>query len=228
MAINIIEILGTDSIASSRITINNNFTEIRDKVDPVLDTYDTTNGVINISDLPNGQVIAKRLVVTTAGINVQGGSVSIGSSSNVTLNGGALELTTGAASFGGGLSSTGIEVTNSGVIEESGTTDFLANTIDSTTVQRTVHVGDNTAFSTITLDVLDNTTEIFVVNDITGTTSVTLQFDAGSGLFGNGADTDTITIDPQGTAILKFIIPDDSTDGKWWYFGGFGSTANIA
>jgi len=226
MAINIIEILGTDSIASSRITINNNFTEIRDKVDPVLDTYDTDNGVINISDLPNGQLIAKRLVVTTAGINVQGGSVSIGASSSVTLNGGNLELTTGLATFGGGISTNGITIANSAVIEESGITDFVADSISTGTVQRTCYVGENTAFPVITLQVLDETTEVFIVNDIIGTTDVTLQFD--SGLFGNGADGDTIAISPQGTAIMKFIVPDDSTSGKWWYFGGFGSTANIA
>lgn len=219
MAINIVEILGTDSISQSRITLNNNFSEIKDKVDPILDTYDTQNGVLNISDLPNGQIIAKRMTVTTAGINVQGGAVTIGSTSNVVMNGGQLQLSTGLATLGGGLvvGGSGIELTNTKSIREDGDFDFLGNIVSDTNLRRTYYIGASGA-DNITLEILTRTTEIVLIND--RGTSISLNAQAGE--IGNDLTATGISV-PDNTAImLKFVIPGGAnpSDGQWWVIQG--------
>ena len=222
MAINIITINGTDSIAASRVTLNNNFTEVKTKVDPILDSFDTSNGVLNISTLTNGQLIAKRLTITTAGINVQGGAVTLGASSNMTLNGGTLTLTTGAADFSGGATAKGLTLSTASKLNEAGDFNFTAATVNDTTAKRTLYVTSANTNSEITLDVLTTTTEIFVIND--KPSAIDLIFGSGSGLFGNDVDTSKINIPATGTAVIKFVIPDGVTDGKWWLFGGDKST----
>lgn len=217
MSVNIISIAGSDSIAGSRLTINNNFQELKTSVDPLLDNFDTSNGVINISESSTGQIIAKRLTVTTAGITVQGGAVTIGSSSTTTLNGGNFVMTTGSASFGGGLESNGIDITSSSTITESGDSEFLGSAINDTTVRRTIFIGSNNANGSIDLQALTSTTEVFIVND--KSTAVSLTIANGSGLLGNNELATSINLVAGGAALLKFIVPSDSITGKWWYFG---------
>lgn len=218
MSINIITINGTDSIAASRVTLNNNFSEVKAKVDPILDSFDTSNGVLNISTSTNGQLIAKRLTITTAGIAVQGGAVTLGASSNMTLNGGDLTLTTGAAVFSGGATAQDLTLSNASKLSESGDFNFTGATINDATAKRTMYITAANSNNSILLDELTTTTEILVIND--KVTLIDLTFSGGSGLFGNDADTSTITIQASGTAFIKFVIPDGATDGKWWLFGG--------
>lgn len=218
MAINIVEILGTDSIAASRITINNNFTEIRDKVDPVLDTYDTNNGVINISDLPNGRIIAKGATITTAGMTIQGGSLTLGTTSDLYLNGGDLQLLSGTGIFDGGLVSNGIEIADE-KISEVNDVEFLGTVINDSTVKRTMFISSSNTNDPIELQALSKTTEVFFIND--NTSSVNLTDLGGSGILGNDATgtATNILIPANSSVILKFVIPSDSITGKWWVFG---------
>jgi hypothetical protein len=59
--VNINEILGTDSISGSRITINSNFLILQNWINGYVSVFgvDTVNGIINLSAAPTGSVLAK-------------------------------------------------------------------------------------------------------------------------------------------------------------------------
>lgn len=221
MAINIITINGTDSIAASRVTLNNNFTEVKTKVDPILDSFDTNNGVFNISALTNGQLIAKKLTITTAGIAVQGGAVTLAGASNLTMSGGDLTLTTGSAILSGGATINGVTLASASVLRETGTLSFAQAAIDNTNVKRTFYL-DDTSQTSIQLDPLSTTAEAQFVNNSSAT--ITLTFADALSDFAQQTLGTTISILQYGTATMKFIKPTNAADGKWWYMGGHIST----
>lgn len=59
--VNINEILGTDSISGSRITINSNFLTLQNWINGYVNVFgiDTVNGIINLASAPTGSVLAK-------------------------------------------------------------------------------------------------------------------------------------------------------------------------
>jgi hypothetical protein len=59
--VNINEILGTDSISGSRITLNSNFLILQNWINGYVNVFgvDTINGIINLSSAPTGSVLAK-------------------------------------------------------------------------------------------------------------------------------------------------------------------------
>lgn len=110
MAVTITEILETDEIAASRITLNNNFSALKAAVDTVTDTYlDTTTGDLSVNsatiqklatdpfttvgltvensasivgNLGVGQTTTTNSLVVTNGITVSGGNISLTNSAN--------------------------------------------------------------------------------------------------------------------------------------------------
>lgn len=96
------EILGTDSLSSSRITLNDNFVELQDRIDDISFYLDTTNQNIN------------GVSITATQINVSGGSILTSvSASDLTIS--------GSADFQGTVFKTAIEGTMA-----SGVTTFAA------------------------------------------------------------------------------------------------------
>ena len=74
----VIEILGTDSLSSSRITLNDNFVELQDRVDDISTYLDTTAATIT------------GVAITATQLSVSGGSTLINvTASDITLSGSA-------------------------------------------------------------------------------------------------------------------------------------------
>jgi len=117
MSVTITEILETDEIAASRITLNNNFSALKTAVDTITDNYlDTTTGdftansvtvqklstdpfttiglsVENSADVDGnlgvGQTLTTNSLVVTNGITVSGGNINLTNSANkITSTGG--------------------------------------------------------------------------------------------------------------------------------------------
>ena len=86
----VIEILGTDSLSSSRITLNDNFVELQDRIDDISNYLNTTAATLT------------NVAVTATQINVSGGSTL----TNVTAS--DLSLS-GAADFQGTVFKTAVE-----------------------------------------------------------------------------------------------------------------------
>ena len=84
------EILGTDSLSSSRITLNDNFVELQDRIDDISNYLNTTAATLT------------NVAVTATQINVSGGSTL----TNVTAS--DLSLS-GAADFQGTVFKTAVE-----------------------------------------------------------------------------------------------------------------------
>lgn len=99
----VIEILGTDSLSSSRITLNDNFVELQDRIDDISNYLNTT-----AATLTNVAVIATQ-------INVSGGSTL----TNVTAS--DLSLS-GAADFQGTVFKTAVEGSAATGVTSFGTT----------------------------------------------------------------------------------------------------------
>jgi hypothetical protein len=75
----VIEILGTDSLSSSRITLNDNFVELQDRVDDISTYLDTTAATITGVAL-----------ITATQLSVSGGSTLVNvTASDITLSGSA-------------------------------------------------------------------------------------------------------------------------------------------
>jgi hypothetical protein len=126
--VNITEILGSDSISGSRVTINSNFLILQNWINGYSTVFgiDSINGILDLSQASTGKVAAKigsfssisvpSTGTTTASVNSAGqasfvsvSSTTLTASGNVTLSGtvsvtSAASLTVGAtASFNGSL-----------------------------------------------------------------------------------------------------------------------------
>jgi len=130
--VNITEILGSDSISGSRITINSNFLILQNWINGYVQVFgvDTTNGILDLTSSSTGKVAAKigrfdSLSLPASGTaltsfdSIGGASLVSLSSTNVTVSGaltanGSITLGTsstfiagGTSSFNGSLSSNG-------------------------------------------------------------------------------------------------------------------------
>lgn len=105
MAIDITEILETDEIASSRVTINDNFTKLKDAVDAVNALVDPDTGASTLSSV----VIEKAAneSIATVGLELQKSGTVTG---NFTING---TTTVGALTSSAGMTVTSGDVTQS-------------------------------------------------------------------------------------------------------------------
>lgn len=98
MPINLTNINGTDSIAGSRITINDNFAVLQDTINQIVSVFDVATGKINNYGYgSNNDVETEDLIVrgsTGGGISVLSGNVSL-SNGNI-LVAGYLEFGSGS------------------------------------------------------------------------------------------------------------------------------------
>jgi hypothetical protein len=120
--VNINEILGSDSISGSRVTLNSNFLILQNWINGYVSVFgiDTTNGILNLSGASTGSVIAKigrfdSMSLPSSGTaktsfnSIGGGSfvdiqtTTFTASGAVVLNG-AISLGTGSALVAGGTS----------------------------------------------------------------------------------------------------------------------------
>lgn len=120
MAVTITEILETDEIAASRITLNNNFSALKSAVDTITDEYlDTTTGELSVNsvtvqklstdpyttiglsvensanvtgNLGVGQTLTTNSLVVTNGITVSGGNINLTNSANKITSSGAIAV----------------------------------------------------------------------------------------------------------------------------------------
>jgi hypothetical protein len=130
--VNITEILGSDSISGSRVTINSNFLILQNWINGYVQVFgvDTTNGILDLTSASTGKVMAKigrfdslSLPATGTALtsfdSIGGASLVSVSSTNVTVSGalvanGSITLGSsstfiagGTASFNGSLSANG-------------------------------------------------------------------------------------------------------------------------
>jgi len=130
--VNITEILGTDSISGSRVTINSNFLILQNWINGYVTVFgiDTVNGILDLSGASTGKVQAKigafdalsipSTGVPTASVNNLGAasfvsvqSTDVTASGAVVLNGtvtlgtSSIFVAGGASSFNGGLNANG-------------------------------------------------------------------------------------------------------------------------
>jgi hypothetical protein len=120
MSVTITEILETDEIASSRVTINNNFSSLKSAVDGITDNYlDPITGDLTVSsvtveklatdpistiglqvqnsadvdgNLGVGETLTANAMVATAGITVSGGNIALTNSANRITTAGGLTV----------------------------------------------------------------------------------------------------------------------------------------
>lgn len=102
MAITTTTIAGTDSLSGSRITINDNFTTLKDAINSVLDAFDIVSGrfdntsfvsndIITNGITINGSGLSDALLINNADVNLVSGNIKLASTSNI-LIGSVLEL----------------------------------------------------------------------------------------------------------------------------------------
>jgi hypothetical protein len=105
MAINVTTINGTDSVASSRITINDNFETVKSALNDLLSIIDIATGKINNFGYgSNNDIETEDLIVRGSiggGINVVSGGIQVGNG-NIVIGGTA---GTGYLQIGGGTNS---------------------------------------------------------------------------------------------------------------------------
>ena len=130
--VNITEILGSDSISGSRVTINSNFLILQNWINGYVQVFgvDTTNGILDLTSASTGKVMAKigrfdslslpatgtaltsfdsiggasLVSVSSTNVTVSGALVANGS---ITLGGSSTFIAGGTASFNGSLSANG-------------------------------------------------------------------------------------------------------------------------
>ncbi len=127
--VNINEILGSDSISGSRITINSNFLTLQNWINGYVNVFgiDTINGILDLSAASTGRVQAKigrfdtlslpSTGTATASINSNGqssfasvstttltASGAVSATSNITFGTGSVFVAGGTSSFNGSLS----------------------------------------------------------------------------------------------------------------------------
>lgn len=121
--VNITEILGSDSISGSRVTINSNFLILQNWINGYVQVFgvDTTNGILDLTSASTGKVMAKigrfdSLSLPATGTSltsfdsIGGASLVSVSSTNVTVSGalvanGSITLGSGSTFIAGGTSS---------------------------------------------------------------------------------------------------------------------------
>jgi hypothetical protein len=121
--VNITEILGSDSISGSRVTINSNFLILQNWINGYVQIFgvDTTNGILDLTNSSIGKILAKvgrfdSLSLPASGTaltsfdSLGGGSFVSVSSTNVTVSGaltanGTITLGSGSTFVSGGTSS---------------------------------------------------------------------------------------------------------------------------
>ena len=89
MAISLTTINGTDSIAASRITINDNFSTVKSAVDDIQSVINSTGAINNSSKSTP---------------TIQTGSITVTGATGVTISTGSLSVTAGNITLGGTLS----------------------------------------------------------------------------------------------------------------------------
>jgi len=130
--VNITEILGSDSISGSRVTINSNFLILQNWINGYVQVFgvDTTNGILDLTSASTGKVMAKigrfdslslpatgtaltsfdsiggasLVSVSSTNVTVSGALVANGS---ITLGGSSTFIAGGTSSFNGSLSANG-------------------------------------------------------------------------------------------------------------------------
>ena len=130
--VNITEILGSDSISGSRVTINSNFLILQNWINGYVQVFgvDTTNGILDLTSASTGKVMAKIgrfdslslpatgtaltsfnsiggasfVSVSSTNVTVSGALVANGS---ITLGSGSTFIVGGTSSFNGSLSANG-------------------------------------------------------------------------------------------------------------------------
>ena len=107
--IEVIELKGTNSIASDRITINDNFSIVTNATNSLLGIIDITTGKIDISQIGSDNTIV------TAGITVTG-------SSGLDLTAGNISLDAGSISLNGDLTSISMGTQGASIVHK-----FLTN-----------------------------------------------------------------------------------------------------
>jgi len=100
MAISTTTINGTDSVAASRITINDNFNTIKDSINELLAIVDTATGKINNYGFgSNNDIETEDLIVrgsgVSGGISVLSGNISV-SNGNLVLGNGNFQIGSGS------------------------------------------------------------------------------------------------------------------------------------
>ena len=121
--VNITEILGSDSISGSRVTINSNFLILQNWINGYVQVFgvDTTNGILDLTSASTGKVMAKigrfnslSLPATGTALtsfdSIGGASLVSVSSTNVTVSGaltanGSITLGSASTFIAGGISS---------------------------------------------------------------------------------------------------------------------------
>ena len=92
MAITTKDILGTDSISASRITINDNTNTLKEALNDVLSMIDTSTGAFDNSTYGSiNTVKTKGITVTTSGITVTAGNVAL-TAGDLDVQGGKISL----------------------------------------------------------------------------------------------------------------------------------------
>jgi hypothetical protein len=78
MAVTTKNILGTDSVSASRITLNDNVNTLKEALNDVLSIIDTSTGAIDNSTYGSTNTTkTKGITVTTTGITVQAGNTTL-------------------------------------------------------------------------------------------------------------------------------------------------------
>jgi hypothetical protein len=86
MAITLTTLNGTDSIASARITINDNFSTISSALNSALSIIDIATGLIDNTGYGSNNNIRTETLTATTGITISSGNLSV-SNGNVVLSG---------------------------------------------------------------------------------------------------------------------------------------------
>lgn len=89
MAISLTTINGTDSIAASRITLNDNFSTVKSAIDDIQSVVNSTGAIDNSSK---------------GSPTIQTGSITVTGANGVTISTGSLSVTAGNITLGGTLS----------------------------------------------------------------------------------------------------------------------------
>lgn len=95
MAISLTTLNGTDSVSSSRITINDNFTTVLSALNKVLSIIDISTGKINNYSFngSNNDIETEDLVVKgSVGITVQSGNITLNNAVGLTLVNGKITM----------------------------------------------------------------------------------------------------------------------------------------
>lgn len=248
MAVTINNIAGTTKISASREIINNNFNEIANKLNPLLNSFNVINGIISLN-IPSGtnEIFAKKITLSNSGLVLTSGAgISISNADisstigNIILQKGFLKLNEGDVTIlkGNIKLQDGIIDDNQNLLSLNfdTTNPALTTNIDTTNLKRNLSikvVGNalslpvNT-FPTAFLNFTTNLTfafELFIINVNTSTTSINIDFASNLIGFALPPTTQKIRIQPGGSIHLKYMDTDSITNvKKMFIFGGHNYT----